>query len=401
MKYVFLVGDGMGDYSYDELDGKTVLEYARTPNLDKLAQQSTLGVLETIPDGFSPGSDVGNLTLLGYDPRKYYTGRAPLEAASMGVALGERDLAIRCNLITLSEDYKIMKDYSAGHISTEQAKRLIALIGRELRRENLELYPGISYRHLLVWRNAPVEPKELQLTPPHEIPDQPIKKYLPQGLKSNLLMDLIERSRVILSRQESAANSIWLWGAGYKPQMPTLQARFGINGSVISAVDLVKGLGVYAGLTVREVPGATGYLDTNYAGKVCCALETLSEADFVYVHVEAPDECGHQGRLDLKLKAIEDFDAKIVGPVLEGLKQCFEDFSVLVTTDHYTPARDRVHVAAPVPFLIYRNNSKSSRNSKTAFHERAAATTNLHIRRGHELLSLFLNLEVSKLVSDP
>ncbi len=389
MKYVLLVGDGMGDYSYDELGGKTVLEYAHTPNLDRLARQSTLGLVETIPAGLPAGSDVGNMALMGYDPQQYYTGRAPLEAASMGVALGPRDIAMRCNLVTLSEDYTIMRDYSAGHIPTEQAHKLISLINRELGTKDLEFYPGVSYRHLLVWRDAALELNDLRLTPPHEIPDQPIERYLPQGPGSHLLIELIRRSWDLLQTLNSPANSIWLWGAGRKPQMPTLTERFGITGSVISAVDLIKGLGVYAGLTVLEVPGATGYLDTNYAGKVHYALESLNEHDFVYVHIEAPDECGHQGRLDLKLQAIEAFDEKVVGPLLAGLEEHCHEFSLVVTTDHYTPVRDRVHVAAPVPFMLYRTRQRSLK-AAVGFHERAAAASGLRIRHGHKLLTLLL-----------
>ncbi|GBC76010.1 hypothetical protein HRbin07_00203 [bacterium HR07] len=389
MKYVFLVGDGMGDYSYQELDGKTVLEYARTPHLDRLAREGLLGLVETIPKNFPPGSDVGNLSLLGYDPRLYYTGRAPLEAASLGIALGERDLAIRCNLVTLGEEYKIMKDYSAGHIATEAARTLIARLARELGQENLEFYAGVSYRHLVVWRDAPVAPAELRLTPPHEIPDAPIEKYLPQGPGSALLCDLIRRSWEVLKGHH--ANSIWLWGAGRKPQMPTLTERFGLKGTVISAVDLIKGLGVYAGLTVIDVPGATGYLDTNYAGKVQAALDALTERDFVYLHVEAPDECGHQGRLDLKIQAIEDFDAKVVGPICTELSQRHQDFALVVTTDHYTPVRDRVHVAAPVPFVLYHSTSPMHHHhGGMAFHERAAQGGKSV--QGHELLPWVLSL---------
>jgi 2,3-bisphosphoglycerate-independent phosphoglycerate mutase len=364
MKYVFLVGDGMGDYSYDELDGKTVLEYARTPHLDRLAREGLLGLVETIPPKFPPGSDVGNLSLLGYDPRKYYTGRAPLEAASRGITLGERDLALRCNLVTLSEDYRVMRDYSAGHIATAEAQRLVARLARELGEKNLEFYAGVSYRHLLIWRDAPVELEGLKLTPPHEIPDAPIEKYLPHGPGSALLRDLIRRSWDVLAGHQ--ANSIWLWGAGRTPQMPTLKERFGLEGAVISAVDLIKGLGVYAGLQVLDVPGATGYLDTNYSGKVQAALDALAEANFVYLHVEAPDECGHQGRLDLKIRAIEDFDARVVGPLSAGLARAYSDFVLVVTTDHYTPVRDRVHVAAPVPFAVLRGPAEASGTSPPA-----------------------------------
>ncbi len=374
----------MGDYSYDALGGRTLLEYARTPHLDRLAQESTLGLLETIPHGFPPGSDVGNMTLLGYDPRRYYTGRAPLEAASMGISLDQHDIAIRCNLVTLSDDHKILRDYSAGHIPTELARRLISTLNRELGTKEFEFHPGVSYRHLLVWRNAPITPTDLKLTPPHEIPDQPIEPYLPN---IPALEELIRRSWDLLDGLR--ANSIWLWGAGQAPSMPTLRERFGITGSVISAVDLIKGLGVYAGLAVQSVPGATGYLDTNYAGKVHAALQSLQEHEFVYVHIEAPDECGHQGRLDLKLRAIEDFDEKVIGPLLEGLKANYERFSVLVTTDHYTPVRDRVHVAAPVPFALYQS-TQARRQAHLAFHEKAAQTTGVYIAEGHRLLGLLL-----------
>lgn len=387
MKYVFVIGDGMGDYPHERLGGKTVLEYARTPHLDALAQAGTLGLIDTIPPGLPAGSDVANLSLLGYDPQQYYTGRAPLEAASMGITLGKKDLAIRCNLVTLSDDLTVMKDYSAGHISTEYAHALLDLIAHKLGNTEFEFYRGVSYRHLLVWRNAPITLSKLELTPPHEIPDHPIAPYLPKGSGSSALLSLIERSWEVLRGHQ--ANSIWLWGAGYAPQMPTFTERFGLSGAVISAVDLIKGLGVYAKLTVMDIPGATGYLDTNYAGKVDATLRALSQKDFVYTHIEAPDECGHQGRLDLKIQAIEDFDTQIVGPLLFGLAQTDREFVLVVTTDHYTPVSTRVHVAAPVPFVIYRSYRKES-NLIKAFHEKAAQASGLHLR-GHELLSFVLD----------
>jgi 2,3-bisphosphoglycerate-independent phosphoglycerate mutase len=389
MKYVVLVGDGLGDYSYPELGQKSPLEYARTPHLDWLAQHGTLGCVHTIPPGFPPGSDVGNLSLLGYDPERYYSGRAPLEAASMGIRLGPRDLAIRCNLVTLSPDHTIMLDYSAGHIPTDHARTVIRLLQRELGSAHLEFYPGVSYRHILVWRDAPVDPAELLLTPPHEIPDRPIAPHLPQGPGSHQLRELIVRSWEVLAPLQIPANSIWLWGAGRAPHMPTLTERFGLRGSVISAVDLIKGLGVYAGLNVLDVPGATGYLDTNYSGKVHAALEALQKEHFVYLHVEAPDECGHQGRLDLKIRAIEDFDEKIVGPILQGLRRAQPPWALLVTTDHYTPVRERVHVAAPVPFVIY-NPQKPQHHPQRTFSERAAHASGLSIAPGYKLFELFL-----------
>ncbi|MFN4218899.1 MAG: cofactor-independent phosphoglycerate mutase [Candidatus Bipolaricaulia bacterium] len=387
MKYVIVVGDGMADHPMPELDGKTPLEAAHTPHMDALAQRGTLGLVNTIPKGFSPGSDVGNMSILGYDPRCYYTGRAPLEAASIGVELGPDDVALRCNLVTLTQKNHqwVMEDYSAGHIPTEEAKKLIELLRDELEDETFQFYAGVSYRHLVIWRGGK---SDLKLTPPHDIPQRPIEPYLPQGEGSDLLRSLMERAREKLAGQR--ANAIWLWGAGRKPHMPTLQERYNLRGSIISAVDLIRGLGIYAGLKVLRVPGATGYLDTNYQGKVEAALRAVEEDDLVYVHVEAPDEVSHEGDLQKKIQAIEDFDAHIVGPLVEGLEQ-FEKFALLVLPDHPTPVSLRVHTAEPVPFVIYRSGDALPRKAARGFSEASARASRLYLDNGYEIFTMLLS----------
>jgi len=305
MKYVILQGDGMPDHLLPELGGKTPLEVANTPNLDKIAKCAIkFGMVKTIPDPLPPGSDVGNLTVLGYDPMIYYTGRSPLEAASMGVSLGTTDVTLRCNLVTLADEggSTIMEDYSAGHITTEEAKEIILDLKGELDQENLTLHPGVSYRHLLVWSGGN---KDVLTTPPHDISGKDIATYFPSGEGSQKLTELIEKSREILKDHpvnkkrvqegKNPATSIWLWGQGVAPTMPTFKELYGLTGSVISAVDLVKGIGKYAGLDVIDVPGATGYLDTNYEGKVDYALNSLEEVDLTMIHIESTDETGHMG----------------------------------------------------------------------------------------------------------
>lgn len=351
----------MADYPIDELGEKTPLQVAKTPNMDLLAQKGAIGLVKTIPDGFPPGSDIANLSILGYDPSRYYTGRSPLEAASIGVRLEPTDLAFRCNLVTLIQhDGKVfMGDYSAGHISTEEARRLIQDLDRELSAEGVRFYPGVSYRHLMVWRGGP---DGLETTPPHDISGKEVIDHLPKGEGSKRLIHLMTYSQMILrdhpvneEREENGlrpANSIWLWGQGRRPKMPTLKERFGIEGSIISAVDLMNGIGIYAGLKVVRVPGATGYIDTNYRGKAEYALKELEERDLVCVHVEAPDEAGHQGDLKTKIRAIEDFDREIVGRVMEGIQR-FKDYRLLVLTDHPTPIIKRTHTREPVPFVLY------------------------------------------------
>jgi len=385
MKYIVILGDGMADYPLEELDGKTPLEYARTPNLDRLARCGEIGMAKTVPDNFPPGSDVANLSVLGYDPVRYYTGRSPLEAAGMGVELGESDLAFRCNLVTLSEDEpyssKKMQDYSAGDINSSEGAVLIAEVSRILGNEVLRFYPGVGYRHLLVWKDGPL-PELFRLTPPHDIPGREIDRFLPRGEKGKDILALMEKSSAILSchplnekrRSEglNPANSIWLWGQGKKPRLDSFRSKYGLSGAVISAVDLIKGLGVCASLEVIEVPGATGKIETNYAGKVSAALQALREGmDFVFLHIEAPDEAGHQGELETKIKAIEEIDAKVVGEIQRGL-DAFPSYKILALTDHPTPLSLRTHTREAVPFCLHKKGD-GLRNPDLIFSEKAAA----------------------------
>ena len=397
-KYVILIGDGMADEPLEELDGRTPLEVARTPHMDALARRaSEMGLVRTVPEGFEPGSDVANLAILGYDPHRYFTGRAPIEAAAMGVELGPEDVAIRCNLVTLEErgGRTVMADYSGGHIPTEEAHELIRHLKPVLEEDGrFELYPGVSYRHLLLWRGGLRLLEGVRLTPPHAIPGEPAEPYLPQPPEAEgarVLRELMTRSREVLIEREhnTRANAIWLWGAGPRPEMPALQERFGIRGSVISAVDLVRGLGVLAGLKIIRVPGATGYLDTNYEGKAEAALRALREGDdFVYVHVEAPDEVSHEGSLEKKLRAIEDFDARVVGPIVEGLQE-FEHWALLLLPDHPTPLKKRVHTSDPVPFARVRS-WEAKEQLVRSFSERAARETGVFVEEGYRLIERFL-----------
>jgi len=331
MKSIVLLGDGMSDLPHNELEGKTVLQYAKTPNMDYIARHGECGLAYTVPKGYHPGSDVANLSVFGYDPATCYTGRSPIEAASMGVHLDPDDIAFRLNLVTLTANYGklYMEDFSADHITTEEAREIIKTLQNELGSDDFHFYPGVSYRHLMVWKGGC---DQLTFTPPHDISGQPIDDYLPKGDSAKILINLMNSAQMLLNThpvndlREKArklpANSIWLWGHGRKPQMPTMQEKFGISsGSVISAVDLIKGIGTYAGLDVIDVPGATGYIDTNYSGKAAAALEALSRQDFVYLHVEAPDEAAHSGNLKDKLTAVESFDREVVGPILDGIKQ--------------------------------------------------------------------------------
>jgi len=399
MKYVILQADGMPDHPLPELGNKTPLEVARTPNLDKIAKTAEkFGMVKTIPEGLPPGSDVGNLTVLGYDPNVYYTGRSPLEAASIGVQLKETDVALRCNLVTIKEynGKNIMEDYSAGHISTEEAKEIVSDLRKELKGDNLKLFPGVSYRHLLVWSNGN---KDIKTTPPHDISGKQIEQYLPRGEGTDKLNDIMEKSKLILKTHpvnkkrraegKNPANSIWLWGQGVAPTMPTFKELYGITGSVISAVDLVKGIGRYAGLEVIEVPGATGYLDTNYEGKVNYALNSLNGVDLTMIHIEATDETGHVGKVELKIQAIEDFDTRVVGPILEGIKN-FNDYKILIMSDHPTPIDIRTHVNEPVPFAIYNSNDESIKDESFLYTERIASNTHIYLHEGWRLMSVLL-----------
>lgn len=406
MKYIILLGDGMADRPRADLGGRTCLQAAKTPNLDQLATTGQVGMVSTVPDGYAPGSDVANLSVLGYDPRKYYTGRSPLEAASIGVSLGPDDVAFRCNLVTLKvagggsaakhRRTFLMEDFSAGHISTNEARTLIEEIGSKLGTEHIRFYPGVSYRHLMVWKGGK---DRIDCTPPHDIQDKDIQDYLPRGEGDDIINELMEASFDILANHpvnkgrleagKRAANSIWLWGQGKRPSMPTFREKYGLEGAVISAVDLTKGLGVYAGFEVINVPGATGWIDTNYVGKAEHALFALKSKDIVYLHVEAPDEAGHTGDVKNKIKAIEDFDELIVGNVMHGMKQ-FDEYRILALPDHPTPLEIRTHSAEPVPFVLYDSRSERKGGPVTYDEQIADRKDALVFKEGYKLMDHFL-----------
>jgi len=363
-KYLTLVPDGMADCPLDRLGGKTPLMVADTPNMDLLTKKGRCGLAKTVPDGMEPGSDIANFSIMGYDS-SYFTGRGAFEAASMGVKLGEGDVAFRCNLVT--EEEGILKDYSADHITSEEGRTLIEEVDKKIgRRYGVEFFPGVSYRHLMVIRGCFNEmDMDIECTPPHNIVGERMEENLPMGdlkdLMRNLILgskDLLDDNPINVKRRnegKNPGNMIWPWGWGKKPNIPTYQELYGIEGSVITAVDLIKGIGICAGLDVIEVPGATGYTDTNFSGKAKYALKSLEDKEFVFLHVEATDEMGHEGNLDGKIDAIERFDKEIVGSILDGL----EDFSLLLLPDHPTPIELRRHTSEPVPFLLYRDKNYS------------------------------------------
>ncbi|MHB9098552.1 MAG: cofactor-independent phosphoglycerate mutase [Syntrophales bacterium] len=397
MKYLILLGDGMADYGIDVLGGKTPLEYAHTPYMDKMAAEGTLGLIDTIPQGLPAGSDVANLAVLGYDPRECYTGRGPLEAANMGIALSSEDVAFRCNLVTLSNDEDpLMEDFTAGHISSAEAKQIITDLDSAFGSEVFRFYPGVGYRHLLVWKGGE---SELTVTPPHDITGRAVNAYLPQGPGAEHVNLLMRLSRELLAdhpvnreRREQGlkpVTSIWLWGQGKAPRIQKITDRFHIRGGVISAVDLLNGIGVNAGLEVLSVAGATGYTDTNYLGKAEKALSALKELDFIFVHVEAPDEMGHEGNMEGKIKAIEDFDEKVIGTVLQGMDSR-EPFRIAVLSDHPTPISLKTHVSDPSPFAVLSSLEGENQGRGGNFGERAAAKTGNIISPGHLLMEIFI-----------
>lgn len=396
MKVIILLGDGMSDEPNADLGGKTPLQVAATPNMDSMAQSGLVGLAKTVPDGLPPGSDVANLSVFGYDPRTCYTGRSPLEAISMGVALGADDVAFRMNLVTLRPHggKLYMEDFSAGHIGSEESHQLVAALQAELGDSRFEFHPGVGYRHLMVWRGGK---DAMSSTPPHDITGKQILDHLPKGPGADELIHLMNAAQMVLhthpvnkqrtERDELAANSIWLWGHGKTPKLTPYREKFGLSGAVISAVDLIKGIGRCAGLDVINVPGATGYIDTNYQGKAEAALAALQDHDFVYVHVEAPDEASHSGNLQHKLKAIEDFDRLVVGTVLAGLDR-FDDVRVLCCPDHPTPVRLMTHTSDPVPFIVYRRGQQQG-NGAAGYDEAAAKAAGL-VLEGNQLMELLI-----------
>lgn len=402
MKYALILGDGMADYPIEKLKGETPLSVSRTPYMDMLAKTAKLGTVKTVPDNFKPGSDVANLGALGYDAQVCYTGRSPLEALSIGIEMEDDDIAVRTNLVTLSDEEnfadKRMLDYSAGEISTSESRELIKYLQENLGSEKFVFYGGVSYRHCLIVKHA--KPAE-QLTPPHDISGKVIGKYLPEGALGRELTELIQKSYELLKNHpinrkrvlssKNPANSIWFWGEGTKPQLEKFDLRYGKKGAVVSAVDLLKGIAIGSGMRSPDVEGATGTLNTNFEGKAQAALKLFAEgADFVMVHLEAPDECGHQGDLDGKIKAIELIDEKILAPVYEYLKARKEDFAILVMPDHYTPLSILTHSREPVPFLMY--SSKNSLGANDAYNEASAKAAGNHYEKPWELTQEFFAL---------
>ncbi|MBF0371135.1 MAG: cofactor-independent phosphoglycerate mutase [Magnetococcales bacterium] len=386
----------MSDQPIRELDGKTPLMAAHTPNLDRMVRDGVGGWSRNTPPGFHPGSDVANLGVLGYDVTQGYTGRSPLEAAAMGVTLSPTDVAFRCNLVTLSDDYRIMGDFSAGHISTPEASEIIKTLDQELGSELFRFHPGVSYRHLLVWNGGG---QELRCAPPHDISDRPIEGHLPTGPDSDPIRELMIRSRDILAdhpvnRKREAegqlpANSIWLWGHGKKPGLTPFTERFGKQGGMISAVDLMRGIAVHIGFENIHVPGATGWIDTDYGGKAQACIDGLNRNDLIFIHVESPDEAGHAGRLDYKLQAIEDFDAKVVGPVLAHLVER-GPFRAISLPDHPTPIATKTHNPDPVPFALY--GTGISPDSNQTYDEGLIETASLTFDPGSRMMAYLLDL---------
>jgi len=401
VKYVIIHGDGMADWPCDELGGRTPLEAARKPNMDSIATRGELGRVATIPAGMPPGSDVGTMTMLGYDPAKYHTGRAPIEAASMGIAMGPGDLAFRMNLVTIAagaDGAPAMQDFTAGHITSEEAARIVDDLRAAVAGDGIEFFNGVSYRHLMIWRAGVAGTK---LTPPHDITGKSIESYLPAGDGAARLQALMDRARellrghpVNLARRAKGlpeATAVWFWGQGLRPAVPTLAERFHLEGACISAVDLVNGLGRLAGLEIVKVPGATGFLDTDYAAKGRYGLEALRRKDFLLLHIEAPDEAGHMGRADLKVEALERIDQLILGPMLEGLAAMGE-FGLLLMPDHATPCKLKTHSNDPVPFAILRHASATrTPDTSRRYTEADAARTGIFFEHGYRLFDALIN----------
>lgn len=398
MKYVIVLGDGMADRPIEELQGKTPLEYAKTPAMDELAAKGEIGTVHTIPDGMSPGSDTANLSVLGYAPRKYYSGRSPLEALSIGVDMKPTDVSLRCNIVTVSEEEenyedKTIIDHSADEISTEDAAVLLEAVRKELETDIYKFYVGTSYRHLLIWDKGEV----VELTPPHDVLGQKIGQYLP---KDAALRDMMKKSYDILVNHPinmerkkkglNPANSCWFWGAGTRPALSSFEEKMHLRGAMISAVDLLKGIAVGASMKNISVEGANGGLHTNYEGKAQAAVDVLTKEDydFVYVHVEAPDEMGHQGSVEKKVQAIENLDSRVIAPIKAGLEAAGVDFKMLVMPDHPTPICIRTHTSDDVPYLIYDSTRKEEHDWK--YNEREAAESGHHIDEGHKMIEYFI-----------
>lgn len=398
-KIAVLIGDGMADYPIASMGNKTPLQIAKTPHMDFMARNGVFGLVKTVPDGMSPGSDTAILSIFGYDPRRYYTGRAPLEAINMGIDMGAEDVAFRCNIVQLDES-GVMADFSAGHIDTAFTGVVIEELKKNITIDSIAFYAGVSYRNILIWRDYPYS-EITGTTPPHDIQGREIQEYLPSGDGSDQLIQIMELSRRIIGesaaiksmgeRYRGCPTSVWLWGGGRRPRISTLNERYGLNGYTISAVDLVHGIGRAAGLSPISVEGATGYIDTNYRGKARALVEAIKEVNFIFLHVESPDESGHEGNLEHKIKAIEDFDEQVVGVVLDA-RRAYDDFTILVMPDHPTPISLRTHAADPVPFCIYGSGdfSQGKGMDVAGFDEVSASRTGIFLENGYTLMDVLI-----------
>jgi 2,3-bisphosphoglycerate-independent phosphoglycerate mutase len=401
MKYIVILGDGMADYPVEQLGDKTPLQYAVKPTIDYMVKHGILGMVKTVPEGMPPGSDTANLSVMGYDPRKYYSGRSPFEAASMGVEMLNTDITFRCNVVTLSEDKpyeeKIMIDHSADEITTAEAAELIKAVNEYLSTESIKFYPGVSYRHLMIWDRGPYE---WNLTPPHDILGKRVKDYMPKGLQSEIIEQMMKKSSEFLSQHEinkkrikkglRPANSIWIWGEGKRPLLSNFYDKYKLKGSVISAVDLIKGIGICAELDSIDVEGATGNIHTNFVGKAYAALEELSKGkDFVYIHIEAPDECGHRYEVENKPRAIELIDSQIIKVIKDELDRTGVAYRMMILPDHATPLVLRTHTSEPVPFLIYQSNKEYDNQTQT-YDESCGSSSKLYFPEGHKLMDYFI-----------
>ncbi len=400
MKYVVVLYDGMADYPVPALGGKTPMMVAKKPNMDMLASKSEVGLIRTVAEGLKPGSDVANMSVMGFDPMKYYTGRSPLEAASIGIDMKDTDVSLRTNLVTLSEDdlpyeKKTIVDYCAGDISTEEAEELIKAVQDAFGNDEFHFYSGVSYRHCLIWNNGTTDLGKM--TPPHDITGKVITEHLSTSENAKPLIEMMKKSYDVLKDHpvnvarrkagKNPANSIWLWGEGKRPALSPFEQIFGIKGGVVSAVDLIKGIGQCAKMEVAEVEGATGYLDTNFEGKANAAIELLNRNDLVYVHFEAPDECGHRNEPENKVKAIEEIDTRVLPILFEGLKK-YDDYKIMILPDHPTPIVTRTHASDPVPYLIYHKNNEVK--GVDTINEETAKETGNYIDFGPSIMPKFL-----------
>lgn len=396
MKYVIIVGDGMADYPIEELGNKTPLQAANTPNFDRMAKEGVVGLAKTIPDNLPAGSDVANLSVLGYNPHIYYTGRASLEAINKGIDLKEGEVAFRCNLVNVEDG--VMKDFSAGHISTFEAEKFINLLNQKRDNYEVRFYPGVSYRNLMITSLIPADSlSHLECTPPHDISGKSISEYLPKGPGSEIIKEIMFNSQNLFRENElnlvrklenkKEVSMVWLWGPGSLPKMPKFSEVYSLEGANIAAVDLIKGISGCIGFEVIDVPGATGYYDTDYLAKANYALKALEKYDLAYVHIEAPDEASHNGELNEKIKAIEEIDKKVLGTILKGIKK-YKDYKILLITDHYTPVSLKTHSREPVPFIVY--GTSIERDEIDSFNEENAGNGKLYFDEGYKIMEWFL-----------